>query len=125
MSLGQPANGNGTATATSTTNTYSVAKKNVIKTALLVFGCFVMCSTCNQIFITLFFVGYPTNWNSDFYHFTVFATFSNCCLNPFIYALKYKEFQIGFSRFVSPLFGRKSAAAAGDAAGGHSDNTDC
>jgi hypothetical protein len=49
----------------------------------------------------MFFLGYPVNWNSAFYHFSVFATFSNCCFNPFIYAVKFKEFQVGFKCFLS------------------------
>jgi hypothetical protein len=97
-----------TTTTKTKTNTYSSAKKNVLKTLVTVFGCFVLCWTCNQIFITMYFLGYPVNWNSAFYHFTVFATFSNCCLNPCIYALKYKEFQVGFKCFIAQLLPGKS-----------------
>jgi hypothetical protein len=64
----------------------------------------------------MYFLGYPVNWNSAFYHFTVFATFSTCCLNPFIYALKYKEFQVGFKRFLAHLLPGISFSSANDEA---------
>jgi len=33
-----------------------------------------------------------------FYHFTVVLTFINSCINPFIYAAKYRPFQTGVRR---------------------------
>jgi len=32
-----------------------------------------------------------------FYHFTVVLTFVNSCINPFIYAAKYRPFQTGLT----------------------------
>jgi len=38
-----------------------------------------------------------------FYHFTVVLLFTNSCVNPFIYAGKYREFQDGVRRLMSKL----------------------
>jgi len=38
-----------------------------------------------------------------FYHFTVVLVFTNSCVNPLIYAAKYREFQHGVRRLVSKL----------------------
>jgi len=35
-----------------------------------------------------------------FYHFTVVLVFTNSCVNPFIYAAKYREFQRGVMRLI-------------------------
>ena len=36
-----------------------------------------------------------------FYHLTVVLVFTNSCINPFIYAAKYREFQHGVRRLAS------------------------
>ena len=41
----------------------------------------------------MFNVGYPADFTSDFYHFSVILCYVNCCINPFIYAIKYEQFQ--------------------------------
>jgi len=38
-----------------------------------------------------------------FYHFTVVLVMTNSCINPFIYAAKYREFQNGVRRLVACL----------------------
>jgi hypothetical protein len=78
--------------------TYSKAKRNVLKTLVIVCCGFILCSTSNQFFILLYFLGRDTDFTSWFYHFTVIAVFFNCCLNPFIYCLKYNEFRVGMRR---------------------------
>ena len=74
----------------------SRARKNVIKTLALVNLCFVFCWSWNQIYYTMYNCGYPADFNSTFYHFTVVMVNLNCCLNPLAYALKYEQFQKGF-----------------------------
>ena len=37
-------------------------------------------------------------WFGWFYHFTVVLMYINSCINPFIYAAKYREFQQGVRR---------------------------
>ena len=40
---------------------------------------------------------------SWFYHFTVVLVVVNSCINPFIYAGKYREFKDGVRRLISKL----------------------
>jgi len=42
------------------------------------------------------------NW---FYHFSAALVFANSCINPFIYAAKYGEFQNGVRRMIARLTG--------------------
>jgi len=41
-----------------------------------------------------------------FYHFTVVLVFTNSCVNPFIYAAKYHEFQQGVRRMIGKIKGK-------------------
>lgn len=76
-----------------------VAKRNVLKTMFTVFGYLVASTTCNNAVSLLFFMGVTIDFTHGFYHFTVFAWFSNCFVNPLIYVVRYKEFKRGFQRF--------------------------
>ncbi len=69
------------------------ASRNVVKTLLIVSICFILCWSPNQIYYLRFNLGYHVNFNGAFYHFTVIAVFLNCCINPFVYALQYEQFQ--------------------------------
>jgi len=42
-------------------------------------------------------------WLAWFYHITVVLVFTNSCLNPLIYAVKYREFQNAVRRLMSTL----------------------
>jgi hypothetical protein len=75
---------------------FTRAKRNIIKTLIIVAVCFVLCWTWNEVFIFLYFVGYPTDFGSSFYHFTVVAVFLNSCVNPFIYCAQYDDFKTAF-----------------------------
>lgn len=80
------------------------ARSNVIKTLALVGVLFFVCWTLNIFNLLLNFLGYPyVNFAGDFYSFTVYMVFLNCCVNPVIYSLKYDQFQKG----VKHLFCRK------------------
>ncbi|ELT87477.1 hypothetical protein CAPTEDRAFT_113077 [Capitella teleta] len=80
------------------------ARRNVIKTLILVGVSFVLCWIWNQILFVLFNLGFPVNFNGNFYHFTVVAVFCNCCINPFIYIIKYEQFQRKLIRFRGMCF---------------------
>ena len=73
--------------------------KNIIKTLLLVSCCFLFCWTTNEIYYLLYLLGYKVNFRHPFYDFSVIAVFCNCCCNPFVYILKYKDFQQGIRKF--------------------------
>ena len=67
--------------------------KNILKTLVGVSICYAICWTFNQFYFVWFNLGFPTDWTSPFYHFTVMMAFLNCCTNPFIYSVQYKHFQ--------------------------------
>ena len=72
---------------------WSRAKRNVIKTLALVSLAFAICWSCNSVYFFMFSLGYPADYASDFYHFTVVAIYFNCCINPFVYIFKYDQFR--------------------------------
>jgi len=67
-------------------------------------GC-IICWAPNQITYFINFFGYPVDWAGPWYHFTVVLVSTNSCINPFIYAAKYREFQ----RAVKRLFCKENA----------------
>src|SRR6218665_93548 len=74
--------------------TMARARGNVIKTLALVGVLYCICWTLNTSYLLLNIFGYPyANLDGDFYSFTVYMVFLNCCVNPVIYILKYNQFQ--------------------------------
>ena len=82
---------------------FQLARRNTIKTFLLVGICFIICWSNNQVYYLMYNVGYDVNWNGIYYQFTVLMVFLNCTINPFIYLTKYQDYQ----RALMKLFGRK------------------
>ena len=82
------------------------ARRNVMRTLIIVSITFVLCWTSNQVVFLLYLMGYSTDFGSAWYHFTVMAVLCNSCLNPFIYIAKYKQFQVGAKQFMSRLFSK-------------------
>jgi hypothetical protein len=83
-----------------TPTTYTVAKRNVLKTLITVFGCFVLCYSCNEIVFLLYYLGVEIDFSGALYHFSVIAVFANCCMNPVVYVIRYNEFKNGFKRLL-------------------------
>jgi len=77
------------------------AGRNAAIISLMVCCGFVVCWSPNQIMFFLNFVGYAVDFGGWFYHLTVVLVFTNSCVNPFIYAAKYREFQHGVRRLES------------------------
>ena len=69
------------------------ARRNVLKTLLLVVIGYILCNTWNQLTFLAFNFGAPLDFSSNYYNFTVMAMFANCCINPFFYALQYRPYQ--------------------------------
>ena len=76
------------------------AGRNAAITSLMVCCGFVVCWSPNEISFFLNFAGYTIDFSGWFYHFTVVLVFTNSCINPFIYAAKYREFQRGVRRLM-------------------------
>ena len=90
----------------------NTAGRNALVTSLMVCCGFVICWTPNEILFGLSMVGYPVDFTSWFYHFTAVLVFTNSCINPFIYAAKYHEFQRAVRRMMSKLNQNQSQVAA-------------
>lgn len=84
------------------------ARVNLLKTLILISACFFLCQSWNQIYFMLAFFGVNINFNGSFYHFTVIAIFTNSCINPLIYTIKYQKFKQGFKRLVAKTKSIKS-----------------
>ncbi|XP_041483230.1 galanin receptor type 1-like [Lytechinus variegatus] len=70
-------------------------RKNVTVTLFILFIVYFVCWSPNQFTFLQFNLGGPLNFDGIWYHFTVVAAFCNTCINPFIYALKHRQFQEG------------------------------
>ena len=77
------------------TNMFQLARKNTLKTFLLIGLCFVICWSGSQFNYLLYNIGYPADWNSTFFKVITLMAFGNCMINPFVYLVKYKYFQEG------------------------------
>ena len=72
---------------------FQVARRNTIKTLLIVGFCFIICWSQNQIMYFMYNCGIHFNFNGTYIQFTVLMVFVNCTVNPFIYLIKYKDYQ--------------------------------
>ena len=73
---------------------FQIARRNVIKTLLVVGLCFIICWIQNKVIYLMYYCGYDLDWNSSYYQVTVLMAFSNSAVNPFIYLTIYKDYQI-------------------------------
>ncbi|XP_022081355.1 mu-type opioid receptor-like [Acanthaster planci] len=71
------------------------ARRNTFKMLLIVFVTFLVCWTPNQVIFLLFNLGWKLQFNEWFYLLSVGMVASNCCVNPVIYAFKYRQFRKG------------------------------
>ena len=78
---------------------FQLARQNTIKTFLLVGLCFIICWSNDQIFFLMFNLGYDVDFNGIYYKFGVLMVFLNCTVNPFIYLLKYRDYQHALREF--------------------------
>ncbi len=70
-------------------------RRNTIKTLVTVGILFAVCWTWNQINYFRGNLGiYVQDRTTNSYHASVMLIYINCCVNPFIYAFKYKQFQV-------------------------------
>jgi len=67
----------------------------------MIVGCAcIICWAPNEISYFISFFGYPIDYGGWFYHFSVVLVSLNSCINPFIYAAKYREFQRTVRRII-------------------------
>lgn len=75
---------------------FTKGRRNTIKTLFTVAVCFALCWTWNQITFYRQNLGYDIDLTSNSYHITVILVYMNCCVNPFIYAIQYQQFQVRY-----------------------------
>jgi len=61
---------------------------------------FIACWTLNQIGFFVNTIHHVIDFSGWFYHFGVVLALTNSCINPFIYAAKYREFQAAVKRML-------------------------
>jgi len=78
----------------------NAAGRNALMTSLMICCGFIGCWSPNQINTIVSYLGHTVDYTTWFYHFTVVMVFMNSCINPCIYAAKYREFQTGVRRLM-------------------------
>ena len=78
---------------------FLLAKRNTIKTFLLVSIAFVICWTNIQVYVLLFYFGVQLEFDSVLDRVNILLVFCNCTINPFIYLFKYKDYQTALKSF--------------------------
>ncbi len=69
------------------------SRKGITMTLLILFIIYVICWTPNQTTFVQFNLGGPLDFNGGWYLFTVILAFVNCCVNPFVYAFRLRQFR--------------------------------
>ena len=96
-----------------TSSSVNAAGRNAVATSLLICCGSIVCWSPNQISTIVSYFGHTyVDYTTWFYHFTVVLVFMNSCINPFIYAAKYREFQAGVRSL--PYIGSPRLAASTD-----------
>ncbi|XP_022081707.1 somatostatin receptor type 5-like [Acanthaster planci] len=72
------------------------ARRNTFKTLVIVFVVFLVCWSPSQITFFMFNLGWlKLDFSGPLNVFSTFMVAANCCVNPIIYGIKYKQFQRG------------------------------
>ncbi|XP_070535058.1 probable G-protein coupled receptor No18 [Ptychodera flava] len=74
------------------------ARRNVFKTLCLVFFAFVICWTPNQVYFMFYSLDFFGSFDWKVHEITVVLGYCNSCINPIIYALKYRSFRSGLRK---------------------------
>ena len=78
---------------------FELARRNTIKTLLIVGLCFIICWSQNQVRYFMHNCGYEIDFRSTYHQLTVLMVFLNCTVNPFIYLVKYRDYQQALKTF--------------------------
>ena len=79
---------------------FQLARRNTIKTLLIVGCCFIICWSQNQVLFLMSNCGYQMDWNSAYLHYTILMVFLNSTVNPFIYLINYRDYQSALKKFL-------------------------
>ena len=78
---------------------FQLARRNTIKTLLIVGLCFIICWSQNQIIYFMYNCGYNLDFNSTYFSVSILMVFLNCTVNPFIYLIQYRDYQKALKSF--------------------------
>ena len=79
---------------------FQSARKNTIKTLLIIGFCFIICWSQNQVSYFMYNFGFYVNFNSIYFQLGILMVFLNCTVNPFIYLIKYRDYQEALKSFI-------------------------
>ena len=68
--------------------------RNILKTLSVVTLIFVVCYAPNCTLYLMYIAGQIDVLSGNFYSFTVYLVYVNCCVNPIVYSAHYKDFQM-------------------------------
>ena len=72
------------------------ARRNILKTLIIVSVCFSLCWSWNAIYYFLINAGLVIhNYRHPYDFFSVIMIYMNCCINPVIYIIHYEQFKRG------------------------------
>ena len=77
--------------------------RNVVLTAFTITVCFISCWFWNEIFVLLYHLGYPVQFGGTYFHFSMLAVACNCCINPIVFMLQYKQFKEQAKKIICSL----------------------
>lgn len=69
------------------------AEVNIYQTCFMLMIVFVLCWLNNCIGVTLFVIGYFSHMNTSYHNISTALIVFNSCLNPYVYVVRYTEFQ--------------------------------
>jgi len=90
----------------------NAAGRNAVVTSLMVCCGFVVCWTLNETFFFVNTIHHVIDFSGWIYHLSVVLVNTNSCINPFIYAAKYREFKSAIKRMLGKQVQPASSAAA-------------
>jgi len=89
----------------------NAAGRNALVTSVMICCGFVVCWSLNEISFFLNVIGVvQMDFAGWYYHFTVVMVLLSSCINPFIYAAKYRDFQTGVRNMMKKNSSSVSAA---------------
>ena len=69
------------------------AQTNLLQTCTILMVFFVLSWVQQFVIFLLYTIGYYDNLNFTYYHVSMLCIISNLCLNPYIYSVRYNDFQ--------------------------------
>ena len=76
------------------------AQINLFQTCVIMMMTFTLSGTNICIYLILFVLGYYKGMSGDYYTISILLMLFNQCINPYIYCIRYKEFQAQLGKLI-------------------------